>query len=172
MKKKGTIIIVILLVILLAGIYASQKKLENDTVIDNDKIEVNTNLYFSDEFASSLVVEKVAYYVENDSEKYIGAINKLIGGPTDKNNYSSINKNTVVNSLKVKDNLCTVDFSSSLIEYNTGGLREVICLYSVVNTLCEFEEIKQVIFTIDGESIETFGQLDMTEPYTKNMCQL
>ena len=131
--------------------------------------DYDVTLYFTDENANYLVKSKSTISVKNEDEKYQAALEKLIEGPQSADFYPAISPHTKVNSVTVEKGLCTVDFTDSLILNNAGGtLRETMCLYAVVNTLCEFDEIKKVTFKVNGEKIETFGQLDMTEPYVKN----
>ena len=132
--------------------------------------DYDVTLYFTDQDASKLVKSKATISVKDEEDKYQAALEKLIEGPASADFYPAISAHTKVNSVTVENGLCTVDFTDSLILNNAGGtLRETMCLYSVVNTLCEFDEIKKVIFAVNGKTIETFGQLDMTEPYVKNM---
>lgn len=131
--------------------------------------EIDTAVYFTDAAADKLIKQDVKISVEKDEDKYLAVIEKLIEGPTGPDLYPAISSFTKVNGVIFKDGLCTVDFTESLLLYNEGGtLRETMCLYSVVNTLCEFGEVKSVSFTVDGKKIETFGHLDLSEPYTKN----
>ena len=132
--------------------------------------EYDAVLYFTDEGANNLVKSKTTVSVEKEEDKYLAVIEKLIEGPAGGDLYPSISAFTKANSVVVKDGICTVDFTDSFLLNNEGGtLRETMCLYSVVNTLCEFEEVKKVTFTVNGKKIETFGHLDMTEPYVKNV---
>ncbi len=132
--------------------------------------EYETVLYFTDAGANNLVKSKATVSVKNEEDKYLAVLEKLIEGPQGPDLYPAISSFTKVNNVVFKDGVCTVDFTDSLLLNNEGGtLRETMCLYAVVNTLCEFEEVKKVTFTVNGKKIETFGHLDMTEPYTKNI---
>ncbi len=132
--------------------------------------QLDVVLYFTDEGSNNLVKSKATISVAEEELKYITVLKKLIEGPEGPDFYPAISSFTTVNSVTLDNGLCTVDFTDSLILHNAGGtLRETMCLYSVVNTLCEFEEVKKVSFTVNGKKIETFGHLDMTEPYVKNM---
>lgn len=131
-----------------------------------DEIIKDASLYFTSDNITTLTAEKRA--VTSASEDiYKKVIEELIKGPSSKDLYATVHPKTQINNVSLKGKTATADFSSSLITYNTGGsTREYLCLYSIVNTLCSFDEIDEVIITIDGKSISTFGQFDMTEPHT------
>ena len=171
MIKKTFLISLIIIALILVGVSLINNNEPVSDPLEEDLVTVNTKLYFSDELSSSLVAKDVTFEI-NENEYYF-TLKKLISGPSDKGMYPSVNQKTIVNKVTVKDGLCTIDFSDTLLEYNTGGsTREMMCLYSIVNTMCEFSEIESVIFTIDGKNISTFGQFDMSEPYKKDMSMV
>lgn len=144
--------------------------LNPSTQTQNKDLELSIKLYFANEDANSLSAVDKTVTVKNKDDVYKTAITELIKGPDNTSLYPTLDKSTQLNTISVKDKLATVDFSSSFIEKNTGGSsKELICLYSVVNTLCSFDEIDKVVITVDGHQIETFGQYDMTEPYEANL---
>lgn len=167
MNKKSTLIIVLILAVLIAGFFINSARNAKENVSsDIPEIIVKSKVYFGDSTGSSLVGENVEFTVSHDSLKYQESINKLIKGPEGETFFRTVNADTKVNGITVSNGTCVIDFSESFITYNTGGtLRELLCIYSIVNTLCEFDEIEKVEFTVNGEKIKTFGQMDMTEPF-------
>ncbi len=73
-------------------------------------------------------------------------------------------------SIKVSNGIAFVDFTSDLIlscDYNRA--QESMLVYSVVNTLAEFKEIKRVQITINGKIQKTLcGYLSSEEPFLPN----
>ena len=164
MNKKVIALILAVIIILIAGVFIIsgvtskpyEKPYENTT-------KITAFVYYLD--SSGIKLQKTdAEIILNESEnKYKKVLEKLIEGPIDTNLHPTIDKRTVVNSVTLDNDICTVDFSKSFTEYNTGGsLRELLCVYSVVNTLCQFEEISKVSFMVNGEKINSFGELDMS----------
>lgn len=174
MIKKTFLISLIIIALILVGVSLINNNEPSSNPLGEDElITVNTKLYFSDELSSSLVAKDVTFEINKNEDKYYFTLKKLILGPTDKGMYPSVNQKTIVNKVTVENGLCTIDFSDTLLEYNTGGsTREMMCLYSIVNTMCEFPEIESVILTVNGKSISTFGQFDMSEPYKKDMSMV
>ncbi|MCL4415624.1 MAG: GerMN domain-containing protein, partial [Actinobacteria bacterium] len=67
---------------------------------------------------------------------------------------------TKVNYVTVKDNLATADFSKEIItseQIPHSSTTEILAIYSIVNTLTNFEEIKKVKITVEGKDK---GQID------------
>ncbi|MDD4237780.1 MAG: Gmad2 immunoglobulin-like domain-containing protein [Desulfotomaculaceae bacterium] len=58
---------------------------------------------------------------------------------------------TIVRGISVKDGNASVDFSSEVLKANVGAAGEALGIQSIVNTLTEFPEIKQVSFWVDGK---------------------
>lgn len=58
---------------------------------------------------------------------------------------------TKVRGISVKDENASVDFSSEVLTANVGAEGEALGIQSIVNTLTEFPEIKQVSFLVDGK---------------------
>lgn len=172
-KKIFLVSLIIIALILVGASLINNNEPSSDPSGKENLVTVDTKLYFSDELSSSLVAKDVTFEINENEDKYYFTLKKLILGPSDEGMYPSVNPKTIVNKVTVKDGLCTIDFSDNILEYNTGGsTREMMCLYSIVNTMCEFSEIESVIFTIDGKNISTFGQFDMSEPYKKDMSMV
>ena len=168
---RKNIIFVFILMVLFSG--CSPTVTPDDTPdipMVEEIIKIDTTVYYADETFYNLVGEKVCLELKQEKDKYIETVKFLTCKPKNEKLYPAVNEKTVINSIKVENGLCTVDFTESLFEFNTGGYsKETMCLYSIVNTLCEFGEIEKVIFTVNGSSIETFGQFDMREPYLSDM---
>ena len=77
-----------------------------------------------------------------------------------------IPKRAKLNGVKVEGKTAKVDFSKELVKNFVGGSTgEEMLLGSIVNTLTEFAEIKNVEFFIDGKKVETIsGHSDLTKP--------
>lgn len=174
MNKKSTLVIILIIAVILTGIYIlNEKNADKNIPVENSDINIKTKVYFADETGSRLVGANVEFKVSDEVLKYEKSVNKLIDGPEGETLFKTVNSNTILNGVTVSGGLCVVDFSDTFVKYNTGGtLREMLCIYSIVNTLCEFEEIDKVTFTVNGENIKTFGQLDMSEPFLKDLTMV
>lgn len=89
-------------------------------------------------------------------QKIYFAVSNLLAGPTDEETregfFTSINKDSKINSINIEGGVVKVDFSQ---EFNTGvaGSCRVIAIRSQVEeTLKQFPEVKNVIISVDGNS--------------------
>ena len=132
--------------------------------IDSEEVsgEITINVYYSDATAEYLVGETRLIPEEN---KYVEAIFEMMKEPTDSDLIRLIPETTKINSIVVDDGLAKVDFSSNFVEDRfQSDVVDILLVFSVVNTLTEFEEINSVEFYIDGERLELIGMLDLADP--------
>jgi len=119
--------------------------------------------------------------VEDHGNIYKTAVQGLIKGPLAEGLYPVVPSDTIVNSVTVSDGLATVDFNIRIInnfeEIPHSSATETLAIYSIVNTLTEFEEIEMVRITIegsgtgevDGYMIEDFwGHIGIHEVFERN----
>ncbi len=120
-------------------------------------------VYFSDENGSKLVAESRP--VEPSTDTPTAAVEALLGSPTPPNQ-PTMPAETRLLGIVVDANIATVDLSSELIENHPGGSSaERLTVYSLVNTLCELEEVDRVIILVEGAKVDTIsGHLDTSGP--------
>ena len=126
-------------------------------------------LYFgNDEGAKLKKYElKNANYGNKSKEEFI--VRKLISGP-DKDGYTAtLNKNVRLRSVSTSNNICYVDFDDSFLRERSGVLDEV-CIYSIVNSLCELNDIHEVQITVNRDSdIMYHKKISLSEPLIRNL---
>ena len=140
----------------------------SDAVTEGKDIKETTEitLYYPDKQGISLVSE--TRKVESDDKNHLAkkVVEKLIDGPQTDGLLTLIPDDTKLNAINVKDGLCTVDFSAEFINNsNSGSASETLLVYSVVNSLAELEDIDEVLFLIDGKTVEIFGNFIFDEPF-------
>lgn len=134
------------------------------TETKNENIEIT--LYFPNTEATRLGTVKATVKA---SDKYNEAVKLLIKG-TKKAHLISIFPSTAkLDKVTVKDGLATVNFKEGSFDRFVGGSTgEEMMVASLVDTLTEFDEVKKVLITVDGERIETIsGHLDTSEPFER-----
>ncbi|MEE1085594.1 MAG: GerMN domain-containing protein [Schaedlerella sp.] len=155
-------------------------KLEDGTVVgvmnQNDFVQ-NTNtalneyrtttltLYFSNEAGDGLTWEKreVKYTSNETQEKLI--VENLLSGPTKTGAYPTINPQTTLLSVTIKDDICYVNFDSDFLNRVYDVKPEVI-IYSVVNSLIAGTDIYKVQITVNGEKEVKFEDtVDLSKPF-------
>jgi len=133
---------------------------EAEDVEEVKNSEIAINVYYLDTMGEYLVGEARIVLSEN---KYVDALYELMKLPIDSSLYRLVPDSTKINSIVVEDGLAKVDFSKEFIEDRiTSDTEDNLLIYSIVNTLTEFPEVNSVSFYIDGEKLDTLGELDVS----------
>lgn len=98
------------------------------------------------------------------------ALNVLLSDkPKDPKLISNVPEGTRLLGLKISDGVATADFSREIAKRGQGSYDELMLVYSIVNTLTEFKEIKKVQFLVEGQRVITFsGHMDLEDPLKRN----
>ncbi|SHF18981.1 Sporulation and spore germination [Desulfofundulus australicus DSM 11792] len=135
------------------------------------------------------------YYVKsNDQESYLvreihkipqtdkpalKAVEELISGePSTPGAMRILPAGTRVLDVSVKDGLATVNFSREVLEQpGTGAEGEAMAIQSVVNTLTEFPEIRQVSFQVEGKvderTLDWWGHVGLyDQPFRRDLSRV
>ena len=110
-------------------------------------------LYFASlEDNQAYLVKETREVREPEENIYKTIIEELIKGPESQDLYPTVPPDSVVNSVKLSDGLAIVDFNLRIItnyeDIPHSSTTEALAIYSIVNTLTEFEEIEMVKITI------------------------
>jgi germination protein M len=121
----------------------------------------SVSLYFGYDTGTEAKLAEESREITADENIYKTCIEELIKGPESSGLYPTIPSNVRVNLVKVSDGTATVDFSKEIItnfeEIPHSSTTEVLAIYSIVNTLTEFEEINKVQITVEGKDT---GEID------------
>ena len=139
------------------------------------------SLYFAVSTDTDAYLTEEIREISVSKELYKNVVEELIKGPQSDQLYRTIPSNVKVNSVKISEGTATVDFSKEIItnfqEIPHSSTTEILAIFSIVNTLTEFEEIKKVKITIEGKDsgqvdglyIEDFwGHVGIYEEFTRN----
>lgn len=137
--------------------------MEASMFIDNAGDEINTyerarlTLYFADESGTRLVeaTRSVVYNTNISMEKLV--VEELIKGPNNDKIYPTINPETKVNNVTVKDGVCYVNLNENFLTQMTNVTSEVT-IYSITNSLVELPNIYKVQISINGDTEGTYRE--------------
>ena len=140
-------------------------KVEKPSMPENGVKSMQVTVYYPDQAGMSLVAVKREIKFENESQKYIEAVNCLMDTP-EEDLTKIFPKGAKIKSINLKGDIAVVDLDGSITKNFVGGSTgEEFLINSVVETLTEFNEVKQVQFLIDGHEVETLaGHMDLSEP--------
>ena len=143
--------------------------------IDNPGDEINSyenkelKLFFANTDGTGLVevTRDVEYNTSISVEKLI--VEQLIKGTEAEQLRSTINPQTEIINITVKDGTCYVNLNNAFLTVPEGISPEVM-LYSVVDSLMQVPGIQKVQFLIDGESnVNLTDNISLSNLYDRNL---
>ena len=137
--------------------------MEASMFIDTAGDEINTyekarlTLYFTDKSGTKLVEasRSVVYNTNISMEKLV--VEELIKGPNNDEIFPTVNPETKVNNVTVKDGICYVNLNESFLTPMTNATSEVT-IYSITNSLVELSNVNKVQISINGDTEGTFRE--------------
>ena len=137
-----------------------------DSEINKNKKEEIT-LYFANKTGDKLKrVYRYVVYNSNISEEKL-RLEQLINGPNTNDAFPTINKETKINSVNIKDKVCFIDFDSSFLT-QSNNVTVQAALYSIVNTATELPGVDRVVISVDGDSSFTYMDYNISGAYERN----
>ena len=126
-------------------------------------------LYFTNADGTDFQIEDRVVEVNANQAREKTILEQLIAGPLEKGYYPTVSADTKIRDVTTtKDGICYVNLSQDfLTKTATANINDVVTVYSIVNSLCELEEVEKVQFLMEGEKIEDYkGVLDFSTPFT------
>ena len=143
--------------------------------VDNAEDEFNTYdnielvLYFADSDGEGLIktIRKVEYNTNIAPEKLV--VEQLIAGVAADDLKETVNPQTEIINVTVKDGICYVNLTSAFLTL-PEGIRPEVALYSVTDSLVELSGISKVQLSVEGNSDIMLGEnLSLTSQYERNL---
>ena len=145
------------------------------TFIDNAGTEINSyekvklHLYFANEKGDGLIeVNRTIVYNSNISlEKLV--VEQVITGPTNEESFPTINPESKIMSVTVKDGICYVNLDEAFLTqpYNVSS---EVTIYSLVNSLVELSNVNKVQISINGKTDVMYREnTDLTTFFERNL---
>lgn len=149
-----------------------------DQFIDNAGTEINSyekvrlKLYFASEDGTTLIATNrtMAYNTNISMEKLV--VEQLISGPgVDVADvvYPTINPNTKLVSISVKDGICYANFDESFLSqvYNVSS---DVAIYSIVNSLTELTNVNKVQISVNGDTNLMYREsINLSNVFERNL---
>jgi len=174
-----SIIIILIALIIILGIvffvklYEVEKKssltplISPEEVYKEKPVEKEIYLYFSTEDGEHLAkeVRKIKTIPKELPRRVFDELKK---GPHTKGLYIVFGENIKLRDIYISGNVGFVDFSDSLLSMGMGTTEELLFIYSIVNSLCFSLNLSKIKFLVNGEEIDTFGHIDISNPIYPN----
>lgn len=135
----------------------------------DDDCATGLRLYFANAKKDALVMEyrKVNITDTKPIEQYI--VTELIKGPKGKDHERLLEQSTGILSVETTDGICYVNFKQDFIDKNMASQdKSRLIIYSIVNSLTERDNVKNVQFLIEGKKTEKFGDVNISELFERS----
>lgn len=133
-----------------------------DDAADQQTADANSKevvLYFTADDGKSLAAETRSIPKQEGLAR--ATINQLIAGPREKDLSPTLPAAVILEDINIADGICTVDFSAELLsDLPQDQTAQMLAVYSIVNTLSQFEAVSEVRILVDGKAINNLGGVD------------
>ncbi len=151
------------------GVMSASQFVDNAGNEINSYEKVKLTLYFASDTGDYLIkANRTVVYNSNISlEKLV--VEQLINGPTNEDLYATINPNTKIVNVTVKDGICYVNLDEGFLN-QISNVSAKVALYSLVNSLDELQNVNKVQISINGNTDIVFRELyDLSNVYERNL---
>jgi len=146
-----------------------------DNFVYNAGNEINTYekvelvLYFATEDGQQLMpVYRSVVYNSNILMQRL-AIEQIISGPNNDVSYPTLNQQTKINSVSVRDGVCYVDFDNNFL-IQPYSVSSEVAIYSLVNTICAISDVNNVQISVGGSSDVVFMEsISLNTVFERNL---
>ena len=176
MNRKKLVIILVIILMIIIGVLAVMKFMSKEEeaipteitpleeITDEQERQTMISLYFISPEANTLVPEARRVDAKTLLENpYKTLVELLIEGPKNDKLQTVIPEGTKVNKASLIENMVELDLSKEFVENQKGDAEKAsFCIYSIVNTLTELNEVNSVKILIDGEENAKFENSDFS----------
>lgn len=146
---------------------------KDDIVNASDPSKATTQktitLYYPNQTADMLLKEERVLQVDGGKINEAVVLSELIKGTANADAVNVIPASAKVLSCETKEGICYVNLSKDFIDKKPqGSTSETMVIDSIVYTLTEFEDVVKVMFLIEGEKAEAYGQMVFNEPFERS----
>ena len=160
---KSLMVSVLLVCIVVAvGVAAYVKLAPADTVpretkteqqTGGDKVHAFTPYYKNDDLA----FRSEPMDVPKNADKYVFVIDKYL------RSVKAVPQDAVLKTCKLENGVATLDFNKAF-DRTYGTFDESTIINGILTVMGQFSEVSYVKFTVEGQKIDTLGNMDLTDP--------
>lgn len=140
-----------------------------EEMTEEQERETMISLYFINQETSTLAPEARKIDVkELIKDPYKMLVQLLIEGPKNEKLTKIIPEGTKINNAVLKNGTVELDLSKEFIDNQNNETKQVeLCIYSIVNTLTELNEVNFVKILIEGEANKKIGDIDLSQEFAR-----
>ena len=121
-------------------------------------------LYFTSADNGNLIGEKRD--IPRSASPARSAMEQLIAGPREEDLLPSLPTDTRLLDINSAEGLCTVDLSEELINGSHGSEAQLTAIYSIINTMSQFDTVDQVQVLVEGQQLSAINGVDVSQAMT------
>ena len=134
--------------------------------------QAQIRLYFANETGDELIAinRSLAFNMDisNISMERL-VVEQLLAGPASEESYPTINPNTKLLSITIKDGVCYLNFSKDILT-PVNNVTSDVTIYSIVNSLVELSNVNKVEISIEGSKELKFrDKYELTTLFERNL---
>lgn len=134
--------------------------------------KVTIRLYFANETGDGLIAinRSLVHNIDltNISMERM-VVEQLLAGPANDESYPTINPQTKLLGVTVKDGVCYLDFDSTILT-PVNNVTSDVTIFSIVNSLVELNNVNKVQISIDGKKdVKYRDKYEMTTLFERNL---
>ncbi len=154
------------------GIMTADMFLDGAGTPFNSYEQTTIRLYFANETGDGLISinRNLLHNMDMSNismEKLV--IEQLIKGPVNDSSYATVNPETKLLSVTVKDGICYVNFDSGFLT-PVNNVTSEVAIYSVVNSLVELTNVNKVQISVDGNKDMKFREkYELSTVFERNL---
>lgn len=148
--------------------------MDESSFVENAGEDINSykfaelTLYFTNKAGDALIPESRKVYYNSSVTVEQVVVEQIVNGTKQDNLYNTLDPKTNILGVTTVDDICYINFDETFID-NALGIQESIPIYSLVNSLADSCQIKQVQISVNGESNMTFREtMNLDQFYEKN----
>lgn len=133
--------------------------------VEEEPVELSAALYFRRSGTQELGYELRVFQLTEEDDPTLAVLEALLEGPQDEGLAAILPEGLEVRSVRVENGVCYADLSAVLLESVPDSREEQeLVVYSIVNTLCSLDTMDGVELQVEGEALESYGQLELDGP--------
>ncbi len=144
-----------------------EKELEQveEEIQTPEEYSIDINVYYIDEQAEFIVGEQRIITGIYTTDFIEAAFNELLKEPTTENIFSIIPMGTEILSSEFVDKIAFLNLNSDFVDNKwENGLIDNLVINSIASTMLEIPEVDGVLFNVDGDKLNNYGSLDISNP--------
>ena len=178
-KKKILLMLIFIIIVAVIGVLVYKKQEDKkeevseitplEEMTEEQERETMISLYFANSETSTLAPEaRKIDAKELIKDPYKMLVQFLIDGPKNEKLAKAIPDGTRINNAVLKNGVVELDLSKEFIENQKGETKQIeLCIYSIVNTLTELNEVNFVKILIDGEENKKIGEIELNQNFAR-----